>query len=510
MNFTRSQNAIFLATAFLIAALGFAICYSHYSMSLNKSRRILFFMQAAPFSADPLEYDSFYHHVAFRSTFACLVSQYKLGEHTPELAESWVSNATQTEWRFKIRNGIKFSDGSPITPASIVQSWIRVAKAMHAKNSKSGFFENVEGYSNLKEDSESIAGLAIEGQYLTIKLLNPMPRLLDTISFGLYSVVHPSQYDAKTGKWFDDKHNIITSGPYSIDEWTDSRLQISLRKGFPEDLIHPVPIEKVEFFWDSLRAKNEDIDIAMGSSLTDPPGTSFTLHSGPASQIYFLRVLSWRDKKSIFSDRKNRIYFRNKFYEQMGANGIKIVRSFFPLIINGTKELQEPEYLSKFNFTLNQELKLPQYQKSAIPAKLIDNIIPSITNVATQLRLNLKLLPFNIKILFDEIKNQNPQTQWDLARYSTGILASSPFEDIKFMFLSKEGILLPDENGEILSEINKNTIDVQKVNELLWEQSIVWPITHFSSGLWAKPEFDFSQINLVLPPTAVQWIGWKN
>ena len=75
---------------------------------------------------------------------------------------------------------------------------------------------------------------------------------------------------------------------------------------------------------------------------------------------------------------------------------------------------------------------------------------------------------------------------------------------------TKEGILLPDESGEILKELDKETLDIQKINELLWDQGLIWPVTHYSSGLWTRPDLDFSEINLVLPPTSFQWIGWKD
>ena len=77
------------------------------------------------------------------------------------------------------------------------------------------------------------------------------------------------------------------------------------------------------------------------------------------------------------------------------------------------------------------------------------------------------------------------------------------------MLKSKEGILLQDETGEILKELEKSPLNIQRINELLWEQGLIWPVKHFASGLWARPDLDFSQINLILPPTKFQWIGWK-
>jgi peptide/nickel transport system substrate-binding protein len=44
----------------------------------------------------------------------------------PQLATSWSSNADGTVWTFKLRPGVKFHDGSPLTAADVVYSFQRV------------------------------------------------------------------------------------------------------------------------------------------------------------------------------------------------------------------------------------------------------------------------------------------------------------------------------------------------------------------------------------------------
>jgi peptide/nickel transport system substrate-binding protein len=48
------------------------------------------------------------------------------GKPTADLAESWSSNAAATEWTFKLRAGVKFHDGKPMTAADVVYSLQRV------------------------------------------------------------------------------------------------------------------------------------------------------------------------------------------------------------------------------------------------------------------------------------------------------------------------------------------------------------------------------------------------
>ncbi len=44
----------------------------------------------------------------------------------PELAESWESNATATEWTFHLRKGVKFHDGKELTAKDVVYSYRRL------------------------------------------------------------------------------------------------------------------------------------------------------------------------------------------------------------------------------------------------------------------------------------------------------------------------------------------------------------------------------------------------
>ena len=46
------------------------------------------------------------------------------GAVVPALATEWSANADATEWTFKLREGVKFSDGSDFNAEDVVTSWI--------------------------------------------------------------------------------------------------------------------------------------------------------------------------------------------------------------------------------------------------------------------------------------------------------------------------------------------------------------------------------------------------
>ena len=91
----------------------------------------------------------------------------------------------------------------------------------------------------------------------------------------------------------------------------------------------------------------------------------------------------------------------------------------------------------------------------------------------------------------------------------TTILIDSPINDLKFMFRSKEGIRLPDLEGRLSNELDSASPDFDKINALLWEEDIIWPVGHFSLGLWHNNSISFDQYNRSQPPIDISWLNQK-
>ena len=86
-------------------------------------------MRAAPASLDPADItqaDSFARRSVTMLMFDTLVMTDESGRVQPSLAASWqVSPGTQ-RWQFRLRHGIKFHDGTPLT-AEIAAASLRAA-----------------------------------------------------------------------------------------------------------------------------------------------------------------------------------------------------------------------------------------------------------------------------------------------------------------------------------------------------------------------------------------------
>lgn len=86
-------------------------------------------MRAAPLSLDPADTavpDTFAQRSLASLLFDTLVSLDESGRAKPALAESWQSSHGNQRWAFRIRRGVKFHDGSPLT-AEIAAASLRFA-----------------------------------------------------------------------------------------------------------------------------------------------------------------------------------------------------------------------------------------------------------------------------------------------------------------------------------------------------------------------------------------------
>lgn len=488
-----------LSLTLTLVGLAIVLGSKHFTMT---KQRIQFWVYSAPYSADPLEYDAAIHHLTVRSVLSPLVTQYRLGQYVGLIADNWEASPDFREWKFHIRSGMTFENGDAITSDIVIRSWLRFAYLQKHRGSKSGFLELLKGFENITSPSSSIEGLKIQNDWITLSFVTPLPKLLDTISFGLYSVTHPNDYDSKTGEW-ENSTSVISSGAYKIKQWDNHHLLLEARKDYPAHLFHEHKLEEINFKWNPSDRVNADI--IAGDSNEESLKQKWDFHGSVTSSIAYITCQSWTDPKSPCHDISIRRQLRDKFYQNMSKLGAKPTLSFFPLAIKGIKEASLETSPPRSIYT--DQLR---FRPSALQNPFFITYNQAIQSAAVEVGMKPVNTPLSFKDTVDASAPGLPSYPLDMAMWFTGILIDDPSADIRFMFLSKEGIQLTDTDGSIHQELSKSIIDVQQINELIWEQAVIWPVGHFATGLWAKDDLDFSNLNTALPPTELQWIGWKN
>ena len=119
----------------------------------------------------------------------------------PALAESWTTSQDQLTWTFKLRQGVKFHDGSPLTSKDVVYSYNRIIKG---KLSPSWRFSAVTSITAPDDDT------------VVIKVKSPSPNLLANLG-GFKGLAIVKESNVTSG---DIKTKPIGTGPFSVESFT--------------------------------------------------------------------------------------------------------------------------------------------------------------------------------------------------------------------------------------------------------------------------------------------------
>jgi ABC-type transport system substrate-binding protein len=177
-----------------------------------------------PRSTDPLDYDYSIHHNVMRSVYASLVSVYKTGEIFPQIAKSWKVNSDHTLWELELNKEWTFQNGEKVTPEIVVSNFKRVLLVKNRLKSESGLLEYLIDSNKINSLSDEIEGIKIRDNSVLFHFVKSMPDFLSKISFGIYGIAHPLDYNID-GTW-KDKKKINSSGIYFIKSWNDEYFQI--------------------------------------------------------------------------------------------------------------------------------------------------------------------------------------------------------------------------------------------------------------------------------------------
>ena len=123
----------------------------------------------------------------------------------PALATSWTPNSTADVWTFKIRQGVKFHNGSPLTADDVVYSYKTIGLGSTA-NALSAFKGVLTPAGVQKVDSSTVAF------HLTAPNGN-FPYLTSSDNYNM--IIIPNGYDP--GKW---QSSFVGTGPFVLKSYT--------------------------------------------------------------------------------------------------------------------------------------------------------------------------------------------------------------------------------------------------------------------------------------------------
>jgi oligopeptide transport system substrate-binding protein len=153
----------------------------------------------------------------------------------PALAESWTISPDGKTYTFKIRSGVKWSDGIPLRAQDFVYSWKRLLSPVTAASYAYTLFdiEGAEDYNSGKLRDFSQVGIqAIDPNTLQVKLVKPVAHWIDIPTFW---VTFPLREDLveKYGDRWDTPGRMVTVGPFTLESHdTDSQIVLRANPGY--------------------------------------------------------------------------------------------------------------------------------------------------------------------------------------------------------------------------------------------------------------------------------------
>ncbi len=152
--------------------------------------------------------------------FEGLVTEDRNGKLVPGVSESWSRSDDGLTYTFKLRQGLRWSDGVPITAEDFVYSWRRVVDPKNALRGAGTLFpvKNAVAITRGQKAPESLGVKARDALTLEVSLEDPAPYFTDILA-GFPTAPVPRHVVEKYGSSWTKPGNIVGNGAYILDKW---------------------------------------------------------------------------------------------------------------------------------------------------------------------------------------------------------------------------------------------------------------------------------------------------
>jgi oligopeptide transport system substrate-binding protein len=142
-----------------------------------------------------------------------LYSLDEYGTPIPGQAESVDISADGITYTFHLREGLKWSDGSPLNAHDFIYSWNRAIDPDLAADYEY-MFESIKGY-----DEGDLAIEAPDDNTLVVELIARTPYFLELTAFPTFYPVNEAVVEANGDAWATRVETYVGNGPYRMVEW---------------------------------------------------------------------------------------------------------------------------------------------------------------------------------------------------------------------------------------------------------------------------------------------------
>lgn len=151
----------------------------------------------------------------------------------PALAINWAVSSDGHIWEFRLRDGVKFHDGTPLTAQTVVwnfQRWMDPDHPAHKGDFRywEGMFGGFEDEQNLEGHPDSLVASveALDDQTIRLVLNIPFAPLLHNLAMGAFAILNPDAVMSVGAEAYGTPGNplAVGTGPFRLIEWRDGEI----------------------------------------------------------------------------------------------------------------------------------------------------------------------------------------------------------------------------------------------------------------------------------------------
>ena len=204
-----------------------------------EKQEMTFVLNNIPDGLDPGVTNNSFAQYVLINCFEGLVTYDETGSLVGGSAESWDISNDGLVYTFHLRDGLKWSDGTPLTAQDFVYSIQRVltpATAAQYVSMVTGYVKNAQEFYDGTATAEDLGVKAIDDQTLEITLIQPTSYFIDVLSMWVYDPVQQATVEANGDSWTSSPETYVCNGPFKVTG-------MSLNEN--------VILEKNENYWDA-------------------------------------------------------------------------------------------------------------------------------------------------------------------------------------------------------------------------------------------------------------------
>jgi len=446
--------------------------------------------------------DLYENQVLLHCLVATLVKIDNSGLFTPSLSRQWQISNNGKKWEFEFAL-YKDESGRIISPEIYGQSLIETLKRLKEKG-ENGWYQKLKGWKNLDQSSMTIDGIATTETSLVFDFEESPGNLLNYLQMAYF------------GYWPEENRNwqpggkFISSGPYSIEEFTPKRVTLSLR---PNDRngLEPSGAQKVILSLRNVSIEEFHRDKIIYFSSTSIPEEilSSSSHSVALPPDFLSTMILSPLAGNFFDDANYRRSFGQALISEiqkgsLPPNHIRV--SKFYGIPNSPLDDQEIQFAQTKHYDRKLRISAPRNWAPGMKNFVVD---------ATKSFLDRYDIPY--EFMTPDLKSpagrqRYLENQFYDIRF-TGVSSGSEYMNdvVEMMFCSTLGVSFPDPDNKVCeliehySENSKDTNYSDRLNHAVEESGFVFPYSRFYQMILFSEGFKLKKY-----PTGAHFIEFEN